>query len=107
MSLIFGRLTNAFVAFGIAVIRAMQPGAGLAEKEALERAATQFRDDASTDALLLVDIGIAMLLLTYVWMLIWTWTGETNAKRIREHYLKAILRQDIAYFDSTGTGEGE
>ncbi len=32
-------------------------------------------------------------------MLTWTYTGEVNAKRIREQYLKAILRQDIAYFD--------
>ena len=37
----------------------------------------------------------------------WTWvyTGETNAKRIREKYLKAILRQEIAYFDKVGAGE--
>ena len=32
-------------------------------------------------------------------MLTWTYTGEVNAKRIREQYLKAILRQDIAFFD--------
>lgn len=27
------------------------------------------------------------------------------AKRIREQYLRAILRQDIAYFDNVGAGE--
>ena len=32
-------------------------------------------------------------------MLTWTYTGEINAKRIRERYLKAILRQDVAFFD--------
>jgi hypothetical protein len=32
-------------------------------------------------------------------MVAWTYTGEVNAKRIREQYLKAILRQDVAYFD--------
>lgn len=35
-------------------------------------------------------------------MLTWTYTGEVNAKRVREQYLKAILRQDIAYFDKVG-----
>lgn len=38
-------------------------------------------------------------------MYIWVYTGEVNAKRIRERYLKAILRQDIAYFDDIGAGE--
>ena len=38
-------------------------------------------------------------------MYIWVYTGEINAKRIREHYLQAILRQDIAFFDNVGAGE--
>lgn len=42
---------------------------------------------------------------TYVYMNIWVHTGEVNAKRIRERYLQAILRQDIAFFDSVGAGE--
>lgn len=107
MTLLFGKLANGFVSFGIAVMHAMQPGAGEDEKEALEQAAAQFRHNASQDAFYLVIIGIAMVFCTYAWMLIWTWTGETNAKRIREHYLRATLRQDITYFDSVGPGEGE
>ena len=31
--------------------------------------------------------------------------AETQSKRIRERYLAAILRQDIAYFDRVGAGE--
>ena len=38
-------------------------------------------------------------------MVIWIYTGEVNSKRIREKYLQAILRQDIAYFDTVGAGE--
>ena len=40
-----------------------------------------------------------------MYMSIWIYTGEVNAKRIREHYLQAVLRQDIAFFDNVGTGE--
>jgi hypothetical protein len=29
-------------------------------------------------------------------MFIWTWSGEVNAKRIREKYLHATLRQDVS-----------
>ncbi|KAJ3557811.1 hypothetical protein NM688_g1262 [Phlebia brevispora] len=38
-------------------------------------------------------------------MYVWVYTAEVNAKRIRERYLQAILRQDIAYFDTVGAGE--
>jgi hypothetical protein len=30
------------------------------------------------------------------------YAGEMNTKRLRENYLRAILRQDIAYFDDVG-----
>lgn len=36
----------------------------------------------------------------------WTVTGERQARRIRGLYLKALLRQDVAFFDNeTTTGE--
>ena len=38
-------------------------------------------------------------------MTIWAYTGEVNAKRIRERYFQAVLRQDVAYFDNVGAGE--
>lgn len=46
-----------------------------------------------------------MFVCTYAYMSIWVYTGEVNAKRIRERYLEAVLRQDIAYFDNVGAGE--
>jgi len=46
-----------------------------------------------------------MFLSTYVYMCTWIYTGEINTRRIREKYLQAILRQDIAYFDKVGAGE--
>ena len=38
-------------------------------------------------------------------MLTWVYTAEVTAKRIRERYLQATLRQNIAYFDKVGAGE--
>ena len=32
------------------------------------------------------------------------YTGEVGAKRLRERYLQAVLRQDIAFFDNIGAG---
>jgi ATP-binding cassette subfamily B (MDR/TAP) protein 1 len=46
-----------------------------------------------------------MFVCTYTYMLTWVYTGEVITKRIRERYLQATLRQNIAYFDSVGAGE--
>lgn len=49
--------------------------------------------------------GVGMFVCTYLYMYIWVYTGEVNAKRVRERYLKAVLRQDIQFFDNVGAGE--
>ncbi|KAF8650034.1 hypothetical protein AX16_005451 [Volvariella volvacea WC 439] len=46
-----------------------------------------------------------MFVCTYIYTSFWVHTGEVNAKRIRERYLQAVLRQDIPYFDIVGAGE--
>jgi len=46
-----------------------------------------------------------MFICTYIYMHLWVYTGEACAKRIRERYLQAILRQDVAFFDNVGAGE--
>ena len=46
-----------------------------------------------------------MFLCTFIYMTVWVYTAEVTAKRIRERYLKAVLRQDIAFFDKVGAGD--
>ncbi|KAH9849517.1 P-loop containing nucleoside triphosphate hydrolase protein [Lenzites betulinus] len=107
MSLLFGRLTQDFVTFGVTLNHAQTPGDPLqAQSQAdLPAAANNFKHSAALNASYLVYIGLGMFLCTYTYMVIWVYTGEVNAKRIRERYLGAILRQDIAYFDNVGAGE--
>ncbi|XP_077219448.1 ABC transporter B family member 21-like isoform X2 [Tasmannia lanceolata] len=51
---------------------------------------------------LAVGAGVASFFLVSCWVI----TGERQAARIRSLYLKTILRQDIAFFDTeTSTGE--
>ena len=45
-----------------------------------------------------------MFFCTFAYMCIWVHTGEVGAKRLRERYLEAVLRQDIAFFDDVGAG---
>lgn len=52
-----------------------------------------------------LSVGIGMFVCTYIYMITWVYTGEVNAKRIRERYFRSVLRQDLAYFDNVGAGE--
>ncbi|KAJ3989819.1 P-loop containing nucleoside triphosphate hydrolase protein [Lentinula detonsa] len=107
MSLLFGKLTQAFVSFQV-VVNTMDEGdtpEAQQAQQAFPSVAAGFRSESSKDALYLVIIGIGMFVCTYVYMYIWTYTGEINAKRIRERYLQAVLRQDIQFFDKVGAGE--
>ncbi|KIM55448.1 hypothetical protein SCLCIDRAFT_30386 [Scleroderma citrinum Foug A] len=111
MALIFGRFIRTFVAFSSTVFvydGAQQSGNTTAissAQQALDLAASQFRKDAASNASYLTYIGVGMFVSTYVYMCTWIYTGEVNARRIRERYLQAILRQDITYFDKVGAGE--
>lgn len=40
-----------------------------------------------------------------IYMFTWVMTGEKTSRRIREAYLRSILRQNIGFFDKIGAGE--
>jgi ATP-binding cassette subfamily B (MDR/TAP) protein 1 len=52
-----------------------------------------------------VYIAIASFGCIYVATVGFIYTGEHIAQKMREQYLAAVLRQNIAYFDKLGAGE--
>ncbi|KAF8580728.1 multidrug resistance protein 1 [Ramaria rubella] len=101
ISLLFGKLVNSFVNFGMV---AQQTHFDVSNP-AFQAAANEFRRVTSQDAMILAFIGVGICVSTYIYMLLWVYTGEVMAKRIRELYLRAVLRRDIAFFDNVGAGE--
>ncbi|KAI0246188.1 ABC transporter type 1, transmembrane domain-containing protein [Lactifluus subvellereus] len=89
---------------GIGLIASIAAGAAQSSAN-VDDAARKFRSVAAKDASYLTYIGVGMFICTYIYMYIWVYTAEVAAKRIRERYLRAILRQDIAFFDKVGPGE--
>jgi ATP-binding cassette subfamily B (MDR/TAP) protein 1 len=65
----------------------------------------KFQDQINTLALYFVYLGIASLVSVYVYTVGFSYTGEKITQRIREQYLRAIFRQNIAFFDFLGAGE--
>lgn len=65
----------------------------------------EFSYQISKYSLYLIYIAIITFVATYIYMATWIYTGERITQQIRERYLRAILRQNIAYFDNVSAGE--
>ncbi|KAF9620945.1 hypothetical protein IFM89_015342 [Coptis chinensis] len=62
--------------------------------------------EVSKVALKFVYLGVGSAAASFFQMACWMTTGERQSERIRNMYLKTILRQDITFFDKeTNTGE--
>ncbi|KAJ5610137.1 hypothetical protein N7510_006856 [Penicillium lagena] len=64
-----------------------------------------FYHELTKNVLYFVYLGIAEFVTVYISTVGFIYTGEHVTQKIREHYLEAILRQNIAYFDKLGAGE--
>ncbi|KAK4704235.1 ATP-binding cassette, subfamily B (MDR/TAP), member 1, partial [Phenoliferia sp. Uapishka_3] len=102
MTVVFGSLTTAFTAYGTALenVDSVPDGAAL-----VAAARSDLFSTVNKDVLYLVYIGIAMWVATFIYMATFVYTGEAATRRIREKYLRAVLRQNVAYFDALGAGE--
>ncbi|CAO2162226.1 unnamed protein product [Urochloa humidicola] len=85
MTVLFGNLIDAF-------------GGAMSIHEVVER--------VSNVSLQFIYLALASAVASFVQVTCWMITGERQAARIRNLYLKTILRQEIAFFDKyTSTGE--
>ncbi|KAJ7505250.1 P-loop containing nucleoside triphosphate hydrolase protein [Mycena galericulata] len=102
MTILFGNLVNQFVNFQI-IVNEINGGDASAATQ-LPAVAAAFRNQASHLATYLVII-VSPFSRIFSHRFFFVYTAEVNAKRIRERYLKAVLRQDIQFFDKVGAGE--
>ncbi|CAO2173942.1 unnamed protein product [Urochloa humidicola] len=85
MTVLFGNLIDAF-------------GGAMSIHEVVDR--------VSNVSLQFIYLALASAVASFVQVTCWMITGERQAARIRNLYLKTILRQEIAFFDKyTSTGE--
>ncbi|KAJ3065463.1 (ABC) transporter [Rhizoclosmatium hyalinum] len=81
---------------------AMQPGGALAASSAGMRS---FDPSSMYPTILnFVYFGLAMMVAGYASQALWVLAGENQGRRIRELYLRAILRQDLGWFDLAEEG---
>jgi ATP-binding cassette subfamily B (MDR/TAP) protein 1 len=98
MTILFGNLTTAFTDYGTAQFNG-------SSAEVLAAARSHLFSEVNKDVGILCGIGAATFVATWIYMFVFIYSGETATRRIREHYLKAILRQNVGFFDNMGPGE--
>ncbi|CBY01299.1 similar to multidrug resistance protein 1 [Plenodomus lingam JN3] len=88
MTLVYGNFAGSFTSFSVDAT-----------------AAAKFRHQINTYTLYFVYLGIGSFVTSYVSIIGFSYTGERITQQIRELYLRAIFRQNIAFFDFLGSGE--
>lgn len=66
---------------------------------------TSFMDVVEDMALRLVYVGIGVFIVSYIEVAALTISAERQIRKIREQYVAAILRQEIAWHDGSSPGE--
>ncbi|KAF3037839.1 hypothetical protein E8E12_008292 [Didymella heteroderae] len=67
--------------------------------------ASQDMSSINSKVLLLVYIAIASFACIYIHLVCWNIASQRLAQRIRDRYLRNLLRQDLAFFDNLQSGE--
>lgn len=68
-------------------------------------AASGTMDSIIDKILLLVYIAIALFCLIYMHIISWNIVSQRLAQRVRDRYLRSLLRQDISFFDKLQAGD--
>ncbi|KAI8930845.1 hypothetical protein NX059_011865 [Plenodomus lindquistii] len=88
MTLVYGSFAGTFTSFSVDA-----------------NAASTFQDQINTFTLYFVYLGVGSFVTSYISIVGFSYTGERITQQIRELYLRAIFRQNIAFFDFLGSGE--
>ncbi|KAI2787189.1 ABC transporter 1 [Penicillium oxalicum] len=65
----------------------------------------RYQSDINSKILLIVYLAIAQFVLIYVHLSCWTMFGARLSQRLRESYLRNLLRQEPSHFDDLTPGE--
>ncbi|KAH3909890.1 hypothetical protein HBI56_130200 [Parastagonospora nodorum] len=88
MTVVYGNFAGSFTSFSVDAV-----------------AIQEFQKRINELTLYFVYLGIASFFTSWISIVAFSYTGERITQQIRELYLRAIFRQNIAFFDFLGSGE--
>ncbi|KAI1711157.1 ABC transporter transmembrane region domain-containing protein [Ditylenchus destructor] len=112
LSIVLGGMTTVFLRAqnsDLAVVghNPLEPSSGNAFNgtvgvESISR--EEFKENVSLYSLYYLLLGVAMLVTSYIQIACWESMAERIVHSLRQNYMKAMLRQEIAWFDKVQTG---
>ncbi|KAK9335448.1 ABC transporter type 1, transmembrane domain-containing protein [Lipomyces starkeyi] len=90
MTIVLGSMTDIFVEY-----------AGASDPVSTH----EFQHQINSHALYFVYLAVATFVLNFTYISCWFSVGERVARRIKKHYIKAMVSQEISYYDTIGAGE--
>lgn len=109
MALVFGQITDSFLCYDVISNTTSNSTAlpcFLASVEATSCGnGTAIQDDITTAAIRFAIIGFGMWVTFYLYVSLLICTAERQTRRMREKFFRAIMRQEIGWFDTSSPGE--
>ncbi|RKP14474.1 P-loop containing nucleoside triphosphate hydrolase protein [Piptocephalis cylindrospora] len=91
MTIVFGEAVETFTTFSMS---------NVSDPDTRDR----FQDDVIHHTIWFIILSAATFVVAYFQMALWMYVGERQCRRMRQCYYAALLRQEIAWFDATSSG---
>ncbi|XP_046365587.2 ATP-dependent translocase ABCB1-like [Haliotis rufescens] len=62
-------------------------------------------EQTSSIAIIFVVLGVVALVTSYLGVAMWSWTSERQIHKVRVHFYRSVMKQDIPWFDIHKSGE--
>lgn len=105
MTIIFGQLAGTFQHFALGEITGAKLQSELNKYTLYVSSSCLLRSFINLGLRYFVYLGIGEFVTVYISTVGFIYAGEHVSQKIRKEYLRAILRQNIAFFDKLGAGE--
>ncbi|XP_067658455.1 ATP-dependent translocase ABCB1-like isoform X1 [Haliotis asinina] len=100
LSIVFGDMTNDFIGTGNSTFPDMNGTSGNFTPPPID-----FEEQMTKYALYYVYIGVGVMVASYLQVSFWTMSCERQVYKLRKAFFKAVLRQEIGWFDEHQSGE--
>ena len=106
LALVFGAMLDSFLCFAVAANNAAanltnsSPSCIVATCGAID-----IQDDIHIAAVRFSIVGAGAWVTMYLYVMLLIWSAERQTRRMREAFFRAIMRQEIGWFDTSDPGE--
>ena len=99
LALVFGEMLDAFLCF------ATQLEVDSCIPSSNSTCGSDFLQEITNASIRFAIIGFGSWIASYLYVMLLIWTAERQTRRMRENFFCSIMRQEMAWFDTSDPGE--